>query len=131
MNAPAALNEYLVISRGQWDPERSPEEIQSAIDRFYAWHAQLVEQGTMRPGQRLARESRLVSRQKIIDGPFTEAKEVVGGYWFIHAPTLDEAARIAAQNPCLACGLSYEIRPTETVRASAFNATSETPDRGN
>lgn len=129
MSPPAATNEYLVISKGQWDVERSPEEIQSAIDRFYAWHAHLVEQGTMRPGQRLARESRLVSRHRITDGPFSEAKEVIGGYWFIHAATLDEAARIAAQNPCLACGLSYEIRPTEDARASAFDTTSETPAR--
>ncbi len=129
MSPPVATNEYLVISKGQWDAERSSEEIQSAIDRFYAWHAQLVEQGTMRPGQRLARESRLVSRHRITDGPFSEAKEVIGGYWFIHASTLDDAARIAAQNPCLACGLSYEIRPTEGARASAFDTTSETPAR--
>lgn len=122
--------EYLVISRGQWDADKSPEEIQAAIDRFYAWHAQLVEAGTMRSGQRLSRESRLVTRDRIVDGPFAEAKEVVGGYWFLRAHSLDEAARIAAGNPCLACGLEYEIRPLEHVRASAYALTSETPKRG-
>ena len=31
---------------------------------------------------------------------------------------VQEAAAIAAQNPCLACGLSYEVRPIESVRAT-------------
>ena len=121
--------EFLVISRGQWDSRKSPEEIQATIDRFYVWHARLVEEGKMKVGRRLARESRLISRNAITDGPFSEAKEVVGGYWFVLADSLDEAARLAAQNPCLECGLSYEIRPLEAVRASAFEITSETPTR--
>lgn len=124
---PADPREFLVISLGQWDPERSAEEIQAAIDRFYVWHAQLVTEGKMKPGQRLAREGRRVTRTGIIDGPFSETKEVIGGYWFVIADSLDEAARLSAQNPCLECGLSYEIRPIESIRASAFAVTSETP----
>jgi hypothetical protein len=120
-------DEYLVISRGQWDTERSPEEIQNAIDAFYVWHDRLVADGKMKPGQRLARHGKLVSRGRVIDGPFTEAKEVIGGYWFILAGSLEEAAEIAAGNPCLACGLFLEIRPIEHERASAFAVTSETP----
>jgi hypothetical protein len=96
-------SEFLVLSRGQWDPRCSPAEIQAAIDAFYAWHDQLVAQGRMKPGLRLGRESKLVTRQRIVDGPFTEAKEIVGGYWFIFARSLDEAAELAAGNPCLAC----------------------------
>jgi hypothetical protein len=69
----------------------------------------------------------LVSRQGVTDGPFTEAKEIIGGYWFIVAGSLQEAARIAAENPCLACGLSYEVRPIEHERASAYRAANETP----
>ena len=120
--------EYLVISRGQWDAHASPQAIQSAIDQFYDWHEDLVAKGQMKRGQRLARDGRLVTRERIIDGPFAEAKEVVGGYWWILAHSLDEAARIAADNPCLAFGLAFEIRPIEGVRASAFALTNETPD---
>jgi len=40
---------------------------------------------------------------------------------------LDEAARIAAQNPCLAFGLTMEIRPLEAARARAEDVTNETP----
>jgi hypothetical protein len=124
-----SLPEFLVLSRGKWDAEKSTEEIQKAIDDFYAWHAQLVQEGRMKGGQRLARPARIVSRQGVTDGPFAESKEVIGGYWFILAHDLAEAAQIAAGNPCLACGLSYEIRPIERERASAYNLTNETPGR--
>lgn len=127
MSPPSPPFEYLVLSRGQWDRETSPEDIQDTIDRFYAWHDRLVGDGRMRVGQRLAREGKLVSRQATTDGPFTEAKEIVGGYWFILAGSLDEAAATAAENPCLERGLVFEIRPIEPARASAFVLANETP----
>lgn len=125
----SALNEYLLLSRGQWDASKSPEEIQAAIDAFYDWHARLVSEGRFKAGQRLGTEAKLVTLAGTIDGPFTESKEVIGGYWFILAASLEEAARIAADNPCLSCGLAYEIRPIETERASAYRASNETPVR--
>lgn len=118
-------HEYLLLSRGQWDPDRSQAEIQAAIDRFYTWYEQGVAEGRFRRGHRLSTGTKLVTRGGIVDGPFTEAKEVIGGYWFIVAGSLDEAAAIAAQNPCLACGLSYEIRPLELERASAYRDSNE------
>jgi len=120
-------SEFLLLSRGQWDRNKTKEEIQTAIDSFYVWYEQLVVEGKFKRGQRLATESVLVSQNRIIDGPFTEAKEVIGGYWFIVAGSLQEAAAIAAQNPCLACGLSCEIRPIDSERASAFRVSNETP----
>lgn len=121
--------EYLVISRGQWDDDKSPQQIQQAIDDFYVWHDRLVGEGRMKSGQRLARQTRLVSRHGVTDGPFAEAKEIIGGYWFFLAGSLDEAAALAAQNPCMACGLSYEVRPIEPERASAYKPSNETPGR--
>lgn len=126
----SSLNEYLLLSRGQWDGDKSPHEIQAAIDAFYAWHARLVAQGRFKPGQRLKREAKLVTRNGIVDGPYTEAKEVIGGYWFVLAESLEEAARIVADNPCLACGLAFEIRPIEPEQASAWREGNETPGTG-
>jgi hypothetical protein len=119
--------EFLVLSRGQWDKDAPPEKIQQAIDEFYVWLERCIAEGRMKMGQRLAREGKLVSKQQITDGPFAETREIVGGYWFIVAGSLDEAAKLAAQNPCLAYGLSYEIRPLELIRASAYAVTNETP----
>lgn len=127
MSQESSRLEYLVISRGKWDPEKSQTEIQQAIDAFYLWKDRLVREGKMKPGQRLATEGKQVSSSGVIDGPFAETKEVIGGYWFFVAGSLDEAAELAAQNPCLACGLSYEIRPLELERASAYKVTNETP----
>lgn len=121
------LHDYLLLSRGQWDPAIPPEQIQSAIDRFYDWYEQRLADGTFKPGQRLATGTKLVTRDGILDGPFAEAKEIIGGYWFIVARSLDEAAAIAAQNPCVACGLAFEVRPVELERASAFRESNETP----
>lgn len=124
MNPPS---EFLLLSRGQWDADKPAEQIQQAIDDFYAWYEQRVADGSFKPGRRLDTAGKRVTREGIVDGPFSEAKEVIGGYWFIVAGSLAEAAAIAAQNPCLACGLSYEIRPIETRRASAYVASNETP----
>src|SRR5260370_37845660 len=107
-------SECLVISRVQWDDSLSPKETQNVIDRFYAWLGQLVDEGKMKRGQRLTYEGKTIGRKGMItDGPFGESKEVIGGYWFILANNLDEAAQIAKGNPCLDCGLLVEIRPID------------------
>lgn len=128
MTTTDTLHDYLVLSRGQWDESLPAERIQAAIDDFYVWYSRSLEEGTMKPGHRLARTGKLITRERPLDGPFAETKELIGGYWFIRARSLDEAVAIAARNPCLACGLQYEIRPLENERASAFARTCETPD---
>ena len=121
--------EFLVLSRGRWDESQSPAQIQAAIDAFYAWYDSLVKAGRVVSGSRLGRQARLVSQTSVTDGPFAESKEVIGGYWILIANDLDEAAALAGQNPCLACGLTFEVRPLERERASAYDVTSETPVR--
>jgi hypothetical protein len=130
MQKPFKPTEFLLLSRGKWDPVKSPQEIQSAIDSFYTWYEQLLAEGKFKPGHRLSTEGKLVSLTGVLDGPFTETKEVIGGYWFIVADSLEDAADIAARNPCLALGLSFEIRPIEHERASAWRVANETPTAG-
>ena len=121
------MREYLVLSRGQWDATASQEAVQTAIDAFYTWYEQSLAAGLMKPGHRLAREGKVVSKHAVTDGPFAETKEVLGGYWFIVARSLEEAAALAAQNPCLAYGLTLEIRPVELARANVLVPANETP----
>lgn len=123
-------SDYLVISRGQWDKSATTEEIQKAIDEFYLWLNRSIEAGRMKMGSRLGIEGATVSKNAIVsDGPYGEAKEAIGGYWFIVADNLDEAAKIAAGNPCLAHGLFFEIRPTDASCASASRVMTETPKK--
>jgi len=122
MSEQASTAEYLVISRGQWDKTLSQDEIQSATEKFYIWYDRLINEGKMKPGQRLTSEGKTVGRKDVItDGPFGESKEVIGGYWFILAHSLDEAAQIAKGNPCLDCGLLLEIRPIAPQCATPDN----------
>ena len=55
----------------------------------------------------------------VTDGPFTEAKEVVGSYFIIEAGDLEDAVRIASLHPAARIGRelgwSMEVRPIERV----------------
>ncbi|MEK9500273.1 YciI family protein [Gaopeijia maritima] len=57
--------------------------------------------------------------QTITDGPFAEAKEVVGSYFMIEADGLEQAVEIARLHPAARIGwelgFSMEVRPVETV----------------
>jgi hypothetical protein len=122
------LSEYLVLSRGQWDKGASKGDIEAAIGKFYDWYSHNLETGRMKPGSRLTTDIAIVSKSGIsTDGPFGEAKEVIGGYWIILARSLREAAELAAQNPCLPYGLHFEIRPLEPARASVYIPSNENP----
>ena len=127
MSTPAS-SDYLLLSRGQWDKASAKADIESAIHQFYAWYEANLEQGRFKPGSRLTMDAALVSREGIrTDGPFAEAKEVIGGYWIIVAESLAAASALAAQSPVLRHGIRYEIRPLEAERGSAYRITNETP----
>ena len=124
----SASNDYLLISRGQWDTASSKADIEADIDRFYAWYEANLAKGSFKPGSRLTMDAALVTRDGIrTDGPFVEGKEVIGGYWIIVAESLAAASALALDSPVLKHGLSYEIRPLEAQRGSAYRHTNETP----
>lgn len=128
MNPETPLHDYLVISRGHWDKDKSKEQIDAAITDFYAWLNGHIEAGQMRAGSRLGIERAAVSKAGVTtDGPFGEAKEVVGGYWFVSATSLQAAAELLSHSPTLPCGLHYEVRPLESRSCSASDITNETP----
>jgi hypothetical protein len=65
-------------------------------------------------------------KSKVIDGPFTEAKEVIGGFWIIEAKSKEEAVEWASRAP-MPDGQLIEIRrvqefedfPADVQRAAA------------
>jgi hypothetical protein len=62
-------------------------------------------------------------RQTVTDGPFSETKEVLGGFNLIEAADMDEAVRIASEFPWTGTG-SVEVRPVldvESVRERVFS----------
>ena len=92
----------------------SPAEMQQTMSRFLAWFERLSADGTLKAGQPLAEDARIVSGKNgrtVMDGPFAESKEAVGGYFLVSAATLDEAVEIAQQCPMLEFGVDVEVRP--------------------
>jgi hypothetical protein len=51
-------------------------------------------------------------RPRVTDGPFTEAKELIGGYWIIQASSQEEAVQWASRCPA-ADGDVIEVRPIQ------------------
>ena len=107
---------YMLLFRNS-GPENyqhlSPEQRQQLMSRWNAWYDGLAAQGKAVEGQPLELETRIVSGpggERVIDGPFAETKEAIGGYVKLMADSLEEATQIAQQHPGLAYGLRIEVR---------------------
>jgi hypothetical protein len=74
-------------------------------------------QSQMLEGKETAKSVRIRGgRTRITDGPFAEAKEVLGGFNLIEAEDMDEAIRIAEEFPWVRTGC-VEIRPVRDIAA--------------
>ena len=109
------MAEFVYLYRSDARPTRSPEEAQQAMQRWMTWLKDLTDKGHITdPGHPLERNGKLVKgrHRTITDGPFAEAKDVVGGYTLVHAVDLDQATALAAGCPIfeLADG-TVEVRP--------------------
>jgi hypothetical protein len=111
-----ASHKYLVFVRnvpGQQEPPSS-DQMQEMYAGFNAWKekfkANIVDMGgKLKPG------GKLVTSSRVTDGPFAEAKEVVGGYMVVAADNYDQAIEIAKGCPGIVRpGNTLEIREIAT-----------------
>jgi hypothetical protein len=93
----------------------SPEEMQQMFQKWSAWITEGIRQGWMLDaGDGLKKEGRVVNAKKVVtDGPFVEAKEIVGGFSIVQADTLDAATEFAKGCPIFQRGGSVEVRPLQ------------------
>lgn len=93
------------------------EQKRALAQQWNAWFETLAAQGKVEHARPLALEGRVVTgpQHRVTDGPYAEGKEVVGGYFFVKAASLDEATEIAKGCPGLAIGLTVEVRPVAEV----------------
>lgn len=94
----------------------SPEQMQEIVQRYVAWRAK-VQNGRTITGHKLRdHEGRVVngtgSSLKVTDGPFAEAREVMGGLFVIEAASYDEVVELCKDCPHLEFG-SIEIREVD------------------
>jgi hypothetical protein len=108
-------SDYLLLFRGtNWHKGLSPAEIQKVMTQWSAWFNGLEAAGKLKGGLPLMNEGKVVSGANgrlVVDGPFAESKEAIGGYFLIAVAALDEAVAIAKQCPGLKYGAVVEIRP--------------------
>lgn len=108
-------NGYLLLYRGdEWYKAFSHEELQKVIAENKAWIDRLTAQGKARPGHVLERKGAIVSGKSgrfVLDGPFAESKEAIGGFLLLNVETLEDAIAVAKSSPSLAYGTSIEVRP--------------------
>jgi hypothetical protein len=83
------------------------------MERWLAWFKELSAKGYLKdPGHPLEHSGKVVKgKQKIVnDGPYAEAKDVVGGYIVVEASDLAQAVEISKGCPILEVGGSVEVR---------------------
>lgn len=90
----------------------SPEEMQKNMQQWFDWIEELKKKNIYIAGEALTPAAKTVKGRKAVvtDGPFTESKELVGGFFLIKAASLDEAAEIAKSSPDLPLDGAVEVR---------------------
>lgn len=116
------MPKYLLLLHDDMDAiaRISPEEMQRVIADYAAWSERLARQGRIHGGEKLRDEGgRHLTAAKgktvVRDGPYAEAKEVIGGYFVIEARDYDEAVALCDGHPHLALGGRIELREIEPL----------------
>jgi hypothetical protein len=97
------------------------EELLAKMGKF---NEELASAGVMLAGEGLQPSSKGVRvtfpERKVIDGPFSETKELVAGYWLWQVKSLDEAIEWVRRVPDPAPGVESEIEIREVFEAEDF-----------
>jgi hypothetical protein len=108
------MNNYLYIFRGGQAgmTSASPSELQANMQKWNAWMQELTKSGNFKAGEPLEASGKTLSGKKrtVTDGPFAEAKDLVGGYLVVTAKNLDHAVELARGCPIFESDGSVEVR---------------------
>ncbi len=106
----------IIEPRGQ-RAARSAVQGREAYERMLGYAAALKQRGVLLAANALKREALRVTveagRAQVRDGPFTESKELIGGYFLLDCGTRDEALTLARDCPAAAWA-SIEVRELGT-----------------
>jgi len=112
------MPEFIFLYRNTQEARRemsgSPERAQQSMQKWRAWFKDLGERGYLKNvGQPLDHAGKVVggTKKTVTDGPYSETKDVVGGFSIIEAKDLDQAAQLASGCPVTDAGGSVEVRP--------------------
>ena len=107
----------LLHDSGTMPPDMSPEDMQAVIERYIVWRKRVQSDGRKVEGHKLVDGAGRVMNGKagaptVTDGPYAEAREVIGGLFILDATSYDEVVALCQDCPHLEFG-SIEIREIE------------------
>jgi hypothetical protein len=107
----------LILGGADIDKRSGSPSFGPILVKYEAWVRELMEQKRFVSANKLRDQggARLTVRGgEVVDGPFVEAKEAVGGVFVIEAESLEEATKIARGCPALLAQNGYvEVRAVE------------------
>ncbi len=111
-------SQYLIILRQPGTgPGPSPEKLQKIMARFGRWMDALHAKGAVLGTNGLQHAGKVLrgpaGSTVVTDGPYIEAKEVVGGYVLVQARSLAAAVAMAKKCPGLDYRMTIEVRPVQ------------------
>ena len=113
------MEKFLYLFRGGdfHNGKQSPEVMQAHMQKWMGWMGDLTKKGTLLGGEPLQMTGMQVNGTKkaVTDGPFVEAKEMVGGYLLINAKDIKEAVEISKSCPILDIDGKIEVRPIQKM----------------
>jgi hypothetical protein len=111
------MEKFLYLFRGGNNSELSPDALQAHLQRWQEWMMKLGKAGIFVGGEPLARTGKQVNGTKkvVTDGPFVEAKEMIGGYMLVQVKNMEEAIEISKGCPILEVDGKLEIRPIQKM----------------
>src|SRR3954447_15772357 len=107
------MEKFMLIFQGDTPTTQpSEEEMKETMDKWMAWINKLAQDGKYVSGEPLLPGGKILkgNHKNVTDGPFTEGKEIIGGYFIINAEDYDEAAALCDGYPDFATGGTIVIR---------------------
>ena len=121
---------FMIMVKANEDTEAGVMPTDEELAAMGAFNEQLVQAGIMLAGDGLHPSSRGArvhfsgDKRTVVDGPFTEAKELIAGYWMIDVKSLDEAVEWVKRVPN-PTGEESEIEIRQVFEASDFEMSPE------
>ena len=116
------MEKFMLIFHGGMSPNASPEQMQAQMGKWMAWIDKLAKTDQYVAGEPLLPGGKLVSGKDgktVTDGPYTEGKEVVGGFFIINAKDMDEAIALTKDYPDFDYNGSVQVRQVMKVEVPA------------
>lgn len=108
------MEKFMLIFHGGLPAEARPsaEEMQANMAKWMAWIDKLAKAGKYVSGEPLMPGGKIIkgNSKGVTDGPFTEGKEIVGGFFIVNAGSYDEAVALCEDYPDYANGGSIQVR---------------------